>query len=54
MRAVVVGGGDPPAAALLDWLLSLEESILVAADGGADSLRSLGRFPQRVIGDFDS
>jgi len=54
MRAVVVGGGDPPAPELLDWLLAVEGAFLVAADGGADSLRASGRVPRYLIGDFDS
>jgi len=54
MRAVVVGGGESPGNELLDWLLDDGSVLLVAADGGADTLRALGRAPQRVIGDFDS
>lgn len=54
MRAIIVGGGDPPAETLLDWLQSVEDSFLVAADGGAEYLHRIGRLPRYLIGDFDS
>ncbi len=51
MRATVVAGGsiDPADANLL-----ADAGLVVAADGGATWLASLGRAPDRLVGDLDS
>lgn len=51
MKAVVVASGDlDPADA--DWLAAAD--LVIAADGGAESLDRLGRRPDLLIGDLDS
>jgi thiamine pyrophosphokinase len=51
MQVVVVASGalDPADAAWLD-----RADLVIAADGGADRLRDLGRRPDRLVGDLDS
>lgn len=51
MRAIVVAGGstDPSDADLLT-----DADLVIAADGGAAWLRSVGRTPDRLVGDLDS
>jgi thiamine pyrophosphokinase len=48
----VVGGGDAPLADL-QAALALAP-VLIAADGGANTLADLGYTPQAIIGDMDS
>jgi thiamine pyrophosphokinase len=51
VRAVLVAGGDPsPADA--GWLDDAD--LVVAVDGGAAWLASIGRRPDALVGDFDS
>jgi thiamine pyrophosphokinase len=51
MRTVIVAGGEVAAvdAAHLD-----RAALVVAADGGAESVVALGRRPDRLVGDLDS
>ncbi|MFT4149884.1 MAG: thiamine diphosphokinase [Paracoccaceae bacterium] len=52
-KGVTIAGGGPFSARLLSRAL-LRAPCLVAADGGADRLLSLGEEPAAVIGDMDS
>lgn len=49
---ILVGGGDVPDDKLLDVLN--DNWPVIAADGGADTLRRLGITPKAIIGDMDS
>lgn len=51
--AVTLVGGGAFSRADLDRALALAP-VLVAADGGANSLKAFGHLPERVIGDLDS
>lgn len=51
MKAVLVASGDPVAADVR-WLDGAE--LLVAVDGGAAWLESIGRTPDLLVGDLDS
>ena len=53
MRVVIVGGGDPPSKELLNQYIN-EESIIIAADGGANVLLKNEIHPDYLLGDFDS
>lgn len=53
MRAIVVGGGDSPSIELISRYYD-EKTILIAADGGANSLFECGLIPDYLLGDFDS
>ena len=53
MRVVIVGGGNPPSKELLNQYIN-EESIIIAADGGANVLLKHEIHPHYLLGDFDS
>lgn len=53
MKAVVVAGAPLVRSPLVQRYLH-EAELIVAADGGAGNLRSLGMYPHVVVGDFDS
>ena len=53
MRAVIVGGGTPPDRKLLECYID-KETIIVAADGGADILNTYGIVPEMCIRDRNS
>lgn len=56
-RAAVVLAGDPPqqqAAAQLRQLAAQPDTLLLAADGGANALQQLGLCPALILGDNDS
>ena len=52
MRAVVVAGSD--LAAKLDAAVLASAELLIAVDGGADSLAAIGVTPALLVGDLDS
>ena len=49
---IVVAGGDPPTAALLDELPT--DGPVIVADGGLAAVRTLGLRPALLIGDLDT
>jgi thiamine pyrophosphokinase len=51
--ALVLCNGEPPSRALARWCARTADRI-VAADGGANSARSVGITPHVIIGDLDS
>lgn len=53
MRAIVVGGGDKPSKKLIEYYLD-SETIIIAADGGANCLYQYEIVPNYLLGDFDS
>lgn len=53
MRVIIVGGGDPSSKELLNQYIN-EESIIIAADGGANVLLKHEIHPDYLLGDFDS
>lgn len=53
MRAIIVGGGNPPQKDLIKRYMS-GEYIILAADSGADILYKYGIDPHYLLGDFDS
>jgi len=54
MKALVVGAGALPSKRALSFLRGEGYTRVVAADGGADSLRKIGIRPWALVGDFDS
>jgi len=52
-NAVILANGIPPSRATLEKVLA-GASLLVCADGGADTARRYGLTPQAIVGDFDS
>lgn len=53
MRAIIVGGGEAPSKILLERYID-EDSIIIAADGGANALSMYNITPNYLLGDFDS
>lgn len=53
MRVVIVGGGEAPSKELLNQYIN-EQSIIIAADGGANVLLKHQIHPNYLMGDFDS
>lgn len=53
MKVLILCNGRPPSQALFEEQL-LWADIFIAADGGANTARSLGTSPDVVIGDLDS
>lgn len=53
MRAVVVGNGEKPSPSLWNELME-DASVVLCADGGADTAREFGAVPYAVVGDLDS
>lgn len=53
MKAIIIGGGDAPSEELIHRYLD-ENSIIIAADGGANVLYNYGINPDYLLGDFDS
>ncbi len=52
-NAVILANGLPPSRATLEQVLG-RASLLVCADGGADTARRYGITPHAIVGDFDS
>lgn len=52
-KAIILCNGKPPAKNQLEEVLT-DQTLFIAADGGADSAKSLGFTPDVVIGDMDS
>ena len=52
-HAVIIANGAPPEAATADAALE-GASLVVCADGGANTARALGITPDAIVGDFDS
>ncbi|MEG0772268.1 thiamine diphosphokinase [Clostridium sp.] len=53
MRALVIGGGDAPSKELILSYL-VQDTIIIAADSGANILYSYNIKPNYLLGDFDS
>ena len=54
MKALIIGNGAPPRKSDLKYLQKCGYQFLVAADGGANSLRKMNILPEIIIGDLDS
>ena len=54
MRALIVGNGEPPSRELFADLMAVPETVLMCADGGADTALRYGHCPELVVGDLDS
>ena len=54
MRALIVGNGEPPSRELFAALMTDPETVLMCADGGADTAARYGYRPAFVVGDLDS
>ena len=52
-RALIVGCGEPPSPELLTLLMD-EQTLLLCADGGANTVVDQGFVPDYVVGDMDS
>ena len=52
-HALIVGDGEPPSRELLDAVRG-EDSLVIAADGGANALAAIGVRPDYIVGDLDS
>ena len=53
MKAIIVGGGLPPSKSLIVKEIT-KDSVIIAADGGANCLWQYKITPNYLIGDFDS
>lgn len=51
---IIVANGDSPSKRLLLSLQKMGAKTIIAADGGANTVRKLGITPNFIIGDFDS
>ena len=54
MRALIVGNGEPPSRELFAASMTDHETVLMCADGGADTAAQYGYHPDLVVGDLDS
>lgn len=52
-KAIILCNGEPPVKNQVEELLT-DQSLFIAADGGADIAKSFGLLPDLVIGDLDS
>ena len=53
-RCIILANGKPPAKSVLTFLNTKGYSILICADGGANSARKMNVLPNYIIGDLDS
>lgn len=53
MRAIIVGGGDPPNKTLIERYM-VDNYVILAADSGGNILYEYGIAPDYLLGDFDS
>jgi thiamine pyrophosphokinase len=53
-RCIILANGKAPSKGTVTVLKFIGYSLLVCADGGADTARRLGLTPDFIIGDFDS
>ncbi|HEY6905868.1 MAG TPA: thiamine diphosphokinase [Ignavibacteriaceae bacterium] len=53
-KCIIIANGKAPSKGTVTALKFIGYSLLVCADGGADSARRLGLTPDYIIGDFDS
>lgn len=53
-KCIVIGNGKSPGKNVIKFLQNKDYSIIICADGGADSAKKLGVVPDYIIGDLDS
>jgi thiamine pyrophosphokinase len=53
-KCIILANGKPPAKSVLTFLNQKGYSVLICADGGANSARKLNMLPNFIIGDLDS
>src|ERR1035438_1785508 len=53
-KCIILANGKPPAKSVLSFLTNRGYSILICADGGANSAKKLNVLPNYIIGDLDS
>ena len=53
-KCIIIAGGNPPAKSLVNRLIRMGYTTVVAADGGYHNAKKVGVTPHYVIGDFDS
>ena len=53
-RALIVGNGEPPSRSLFAELMADAATVLICADGGANTAADYGYSPALVVGDLDS
>ncbi|MDO4478246.1 MAG: thiamine diphosphokinase [Lachnospiraceae bacterium] len=54
MIGLIIGGGCLESAFLEEMLARFPEAVIIAADRGAETLKAVGRYPDYMLGDFDS
>jgi thiamine pyrophosphokinase len=53
-KCIILANGKAPAKSVLTFLNKKGYSILICADGGANSARKLNVLPNYIVGDLDS
>lgn len=53
-KALIIANGDPVSKRLISKLKSNGYNYITCADGGANTLRKTGLYPDAIVGDFDS
>jgi thiamine pyrophosphokinase len=53
-KCIILANGKPPAKSVLSFLKTKGYSVLICADGGANSARKINVLPNYIIGDLDS
>lgn len=54
IRCIILANGRPPGKSVIKYLKDKNYSVLICADGGANSARKLNLIPDYIIGDLDS